>query len=81
MSAVRWIVFLAVAAGLAFVAAQVVETWDDWVIVAVGGLGPLGLALAIHRREYPSRSLKRRFGRSSGPDAPTARVPTTGRSR
>lgn len=69
--AVQAVVLLAVFAGLVLVVHEVIDSWDDWVVLAVAILTPIGLALAIYRQDYPSRSLKRRFGRSSGPDAPT----------
>lgn len=75
MKAVLWavqaVVLLSVFAGLALVVREVIDFRDDWVFLAVAILTPIGLALAIYRQEYPPRSLKRRFGRSSGSDAPT----------
>jgi hypothetical protein len=64
------VLFLAAAYGLAVVALTVLETWDDWVVLSVLAVGVFGVALMIYQSDYPSRSLKRRFGRSSGPDAP-----------
>ena len=46
--------------------------WDDWVVFGVLVFGVLWLAKGLYYSDYPSRSRKRRFGRSSGPDAPVA---------
>ncbi len=74
-------VFVVVVLGLFLVVREVLETWDDWVVAAVAALGALGMALALYQSDYPPRSLKRRFGRSSGPDAPAPRVGGEGRRR
>jgi len=51
------------------------------VVLAVVSLGVVGVALSLYHAEYPSRSLRRRFGRSSGPDAPAPRARAAGRRR
>lgn len=74
-------IFAAVLFGLYLVLREVLETWDDWVVLAAATLGALGMALALYQSDYPSRTLKRRFGRSSGPDAPAPRTGGEGRRR
>jgi hypothetical protein len=78
---VQAVLFLGVAYALAVFARGLLEDWDDWVFAAVMVVGVFGVALMIYQAEYPPRTLKRRFGRSSGPDAPTPRPANARRRR
>jgi len=51
------------AAGLAFLVLSSADSWSDWVVFAVIALTAFGGAVAVNKREYPTR--KRAFTRSS----------------
>ena len=70
--------FAAVAAAAFLALREIGMRWDDWVVLGVVALGVVWVAQMLWDPEYPSRTVKRRFGRSSGPDAPT---PTTSKDR
>lgn len=67
--------------GAALVLAEIGMRWDDWLVLAVVAFGVLWLAQMVYHPESPPRSIKRRFGRSSGPDAPAPRTLENGRGR
>ncbi len=80
-AALQIVVLALVVVAAALVLQELAMTWDDWVVLAVVSLGVLGVAWGVYHSEYPSRSLRRRFGRSSGPDAPAPRPRPAGRRR
>ena len=55
--------FLAVAVGLGYAVVATVDHWSDWVVFAVLVMTALGAAIAVHRRQYPTK--KRTFVRHS----------------
>ncbi|MBA3839343.1 MAG: hypothetical protein H0X55_03440 [Thermoleophilaceae bacterium] len=80
-AALQIVVLALVVAAAALALGELGMRWDDWVVLAVVSLGVVGVALSLYHAEYPSRSLRRRFGRSSGPDAPAPRARAAGRRR
>ena len=62
-TAVQWLIFAAVTAGLAYVVIYVADGWADWVVFGVFALTAIAFAIAIHQRQYPAATKKRSFTR------------------
>ena len=62
-TAVQALSFAALVAGLAYLVLWSADSWADWVVFGVIAATAFGTALAVNRREYPTR--KRAFTRTS----------------
>ena len=60
---VQVVLFVAVAVALGSIVVAAVDHWSDWVVFGMIVLTAIGAAIAVHRRQYPTR--KRTFVKHS----------------
>ena len=62
-SLVQVVAIVVVIAGLAYVVSGSADDWSDWVVLGAIVFTALGMAIAVHQRQYPTK--KRTFTRDS----------------